>query len=101
MSVPGGIAFRFLSVSFVVVYVIMTLIVLAMQYVKMLVHMAVRNPVLSAVAGWSMSIMVAHFGGAPKSQLPALIFLLMSITLICVIKSKWMKAHLNRVCARS
>jgi hypothetical protein len=74
MSLPDGIAFLYLSGFLVVVFVIMTLLVVAMQYAEMFVHMANRNPVLSAVAGWSMSIIVAHFGGSLKSQLPALIF---------------------------
>lgn len=100
MSLPGGIAFLYLSGSFLALFVIMALLVVALQYSEMLAHMATRNPILSAVVGWSMSLMLAHFGGSPRSQLPTLMFLFISITLICAIESRWAEALFNRVRSR-
>jgi len=101
MSLPGGMAFFYYSGSLWVVFAVTIFSVLAIQYFEMLIYKLTSNPLLCAHISWLMALTFAHFGGAPKSQLPTLLFSLMLVLLVGALQAKWLASLVNRVCVRA
>lgn len=101
MSLPGGMAFFYYSGSLWVVFVVTIFSVLAIQYFEMLIYKLTSNPLLCAYISWLMALTFAQFGGAPKSQLPMLLFTLMLVLLVGALQAKWLASLLSRVCLRA
>ena len=87
-SLPGGIAFLYYSGSIAFVFVSAALISLLLQYAESVIFRFTGNPILCSGMGWLMAISFAHFGGAPRYEIPVIVFLFVSICLVAVIQSK-------------
>lgn len=96
MSLPGGIAFLFYLGSLWGLFALMALSVLTLQYVEVLVFTVTRNPLLCAGVAWLLALMIAHFGGAPKAQVPSLVSLSMAVVLIAGLQSRWFDSFARR-----
>jgi hypothetical protein len=101
MSLPGGIAFFYYSGSLWVVFAVTSLLAVAIQYFEMLIYKLTSNPLLCAHISWLMALTFAHFGGAPKSQLPTLLFSLILVLLVGALQAKWLASFVNRICGRA
>lgn len=101
MSLPGGIAFLYYSGSLWVVFAVTIFLVVAIQYFEMLIYKLTSNPLLCAHISWLMALTFAHIGGAPKSQLPTLLFTVLLVLLAGALQAKWLASFLNRVCLRA
>lgn len=89
MSMPGGLAFLYYSGSLWITFMMTIPIVLTMQYLELGVFTLTRNPFLCANIGWLLAASFAHFGGAPKSLLPVLVFLVLLVALLAALQSNW------------
>lgn len=101
MSMPGGLAFLHYSGSLWTVFLMTILIVLALQYLEILIAMLTRNPLLCAAIGWLLAMSFAHFGGAPKSLLPGLAFLLIVLAGLTAMQSKWLDSAVKKAIGRA
>lgn len=101
MSMPGGLAFLYYSGSLWTVFLATILIVLALQYLELLIYMVTRNPLLCASIGWLLALSFAHFGGAPKALLPGFAFLVMVVALLAALQSRWIETTVKRALGRA
>jgi hypothetical protein len=71
-----------------------------LQFSEFLLFIATRNPLLCASIGWLLNVSFAHFGGAPNSLLPGILFLLMVVILLAALQSGWIPARIKSARAR-
>lgn len=90
ISLPGGPAFLYYSGSLMVVFALTAMLVLALQFSEVFAYAVTQNPILCASVGWTIAVWFAHFGGTPRAQLPAVLFLFSVITLLGLLHSKWL-----------
>lgn len=87
-SMPGGLGFLYYSGSLCGLFFITTFVILVLQCWEILIFSLTKNPMICAVIGWSLALMFAHFGGAPKAQLPTIIFIFLLCGLVGIFRLK-------------
>lgn len=96
MFLVGGVGFLNYSGSFSVVLFFTLLISFVFHFFELFVYRLTKNPFLCATIGWITSLAFIHSAGAPLSEIPRVKFIIIIVSLIAIVQSRWLSNIVNR-----